>query len=509
MRENILKVENLRISFGSFEAVKNISFNINKGETLALVGESGSGKSVTAMTILKLLKARTSGKIILSEREDLLKVSEKRLEKIRGSRISMIFQEPMVSLNPLHSIGKQIMEVLAIHKNLYGKRAKAKTVSLLKTAGFRDAKNRISSFPHQLSGGERQRVMIAMALAGDPDLLIADEPTTALDVTIQAQIIDLLKKIQRKTGMSILFISHDLNLVRHIASRIIVMKSGEIIEEGSTREIFDNPQEEYTIKLINSKPKDYTGGFNENKEVLISGDNIKVTYGRNKVLEDVSISIQEGSCVGLVGESGSGKTSLGLALLNLIKREGNFYYKGEKIKNIRPLRRHLQIVFQDPYSALNPRMNIEQLIGEGIRVYEKGLSKEKIRDKVLDILKKVDLPEDSINRYPHEFSGGQRQRIAIARALILHPSFIVLDEPTSSLDVSVQVQIVELLRNLKKEFNLSFLLISHDMKVIRSLSDYVIVMKEGKIIETGTNRDIFTSPKEEYTKSLILSSFND
>ncbi|MBR7158442.1 MAG: ABC transporter ATP-binding protein [Alphaproteobacteria bacterium] len=507
MTKELLNINNLQINFGTFCAVKGISLAIKSGETVALVGESGSGKSVTAMSILRLLKADISGNIILNGNEDLLSVSQKRLEEIRGGKIAMIFQEPMVSLNPLHTIGKQIMEVLAIHKQLSGKRAKEKAIELLKTVGFSEAQKRIDAFPHQLSGGQRQRVMIAMALAGEPDLLIADEPTTALDVTIQAQIITLLKDIQKRTGMAILFISHDLNLVRNIASRIAVMKEGKIVEEGTTEDIFKSPKASYTIKLLNSTPKGEPEAFNPKSPILLSGKDISAEYSKNKILNEVSLAIHKGSCVGLVGESGSGKTTLGMAVLKLVKAKGDLSFQDLPVKDIRPLRKNLQIVFQDPYSSLNPRMNIEQIVGEGLKIYEKGLKKDELQAKVLDILAKTGLPKDALYRYPHEFSGGQRQRIAIARALILRPDFIVLDEPTSALDVSVQAQIVDLLRNLKKEFNLSFLLISHDMKIIKALADYVAVMKDGRIIEAGMNKDIFTAPKEEYTKSLISAAF--
>ncbi len=507
MTHPLLNVRDLEVSFADTKAVKGISFYINQGETLGLVGESGSGKSVTAMTILKLLNANTSGEIKLNDKEDLLTVSAKRLREIRGSKIAMIFQEPMVSLNPLHSIGTQIMEVLALHKHLTGSKARTKTIELLKTVGFTEAESRINAFPHQLSGGQRQRVMIAMALAGEPDLLIADEPTTALDVTIQAQIIKLLKDLQKRTGMAILFISHDLNIVRKIASRIAVMKEGKIVETGTSEDIFAHPKNPYTTRLVNSIPKGLPPDFDASSPVLLSGRYITVEYNKNKVLKEVSIEIHKGSCVGLVGESGSGKTTLGMALLELVKSEGRRYFLGQEIKKIQPLRQYLQIVFQDPYSSLNPRMNIAQIVGEGLEIYEKGLTQAQRQEKILDILAKTGLPSDAIFRYPHEFSGGQRQRIAIARALILKPKFIVLDEPTSALDVSVQVQIVELLRNLKKEFNLSFLLISHDMKIIKALADYIAVMKDGRIIETGTNKDIFTAPEKEYTKTLISAAF--
>jgi len=503
----LLSVTDLSVSFGDFAAVNGVSFTIKKGEITALVGESGSGKSTVALSILKLQSnARLKGQIKL-EGTDILSAPEATLRHIRGGKIGIIFQEPMTSLNPLHTIGNQVAEVLCLHKGLTGKKAHARTLELLKMAGLENAAAKIKAYPHELSGGQRQRVMIAMALAAEPDLLIADEPTTALDVTIQKQILELLKDLQKRLGLAILFISHDLNLVKQIATTTHVMKDGKIVESGSTKDIMTHPQNPYTVKLVSSKPEGKPTPPPATAPVLIDGKDLTVKYGNFTALDDVNIAITKGSTVGLVGESGSGKTTLGLALLDLIKKQsGKVMYMGSEIRRMRPLRKNMQIVFQDPYSSLNPRMSAEQIIGEGLEIYERGLSKSARRQKVLEVLDKVGLPASALSRYPHEFSGGQRQRIAISRALILKPDFIVLDEPTSALDVTVQIQIVELLQSLKNSFNLSYLLITHDIRIIKALADYICVMKDGKIIERGLAKDILGTPAKDYTKTLIKAA---
>jgi len=505
--QSLLSVTDLSVSFGDFAAVKGVSLTIRKGETVALVGESGSGKSTLALSILKLQKnARLKGQIKLGE-TDILSAPESTLRHIRGGKIGIIFQEPMTSLNPLHTIGNQVTEVLCLHKGLTGKKAHARTLELLKMAGLPNAAAKIKAYPHELSGGQRQRVMIAMALAAEPDLLIADEPTTALDVTIQKQILELLKDLQKRLGLAILFISHDLNLVKQIATTTHVMKDGKIVESGSTKDIMSHPQNPYTVKLVNSKPKGNPVPPPATAPILIDGKGLTVKYGNFTALDDVNIAITKGSTLGLVGESGSGKTTLGLALLDLLSRQsGKVMYMGSEIRHMRPLRGNMQIVFQDPYSSLNPRMSAEQIISEGLEIYERGLSNSIRRQKVIEVLEKVGLPASALSRYPHEFSGGQRQRIAISRALILKPDFIVLDEPTSALDVTVQVQIVELLQSLKNSFNLSYLLITHDIRIIKALADYICVMKDGKIIERGLAKDILESPAKDYTKTLIKAA---
>jgi len=527
----LLHVTNLSVAFAqggqTTLAVDRVSFEIAKGETLALVGESGSGKSVTALSVLKLLSyppaSHPSGQILFKG-EDLISADESALRTIRGNAITMVFQEPMTSLNPLHTIEKQIGEILSIHKGLTGERAKKRILELLDEVGLRDAANRLDAYPHQLSGGQRQRVMIAMALANEPDLLIADEPTTALDVTVQAQILRLLKDIQNRRGMAMLFITHDLGIVRAIADRVCVMTHGKIVEQGKVADIFDQPQHPYTQKLLAAEPKGEPQIVSADAPEVIRTDALKVwfpikrgffkkTVSHVRAVDGVTVRIRAGETVGVVGESGSGKTTLGLALLRLISSEGPIAYLGNRIDGIdsnamRPLRRDLQIVFQDPYGSLSPRLSIADIVGEGLEVQSATLSLEQRREIVAQALIDVGLDPKTMDRYPHEFSGGQRQRIAIARAVVLNPKFIVLDEPTSALDMSVQAQIVDLLRDLQRRRNLAYLFISHDLKVVKALANHVIVMRDGQVVEEGPADAIFTSPQSDYTKSLFAAAFH-
>lgn len=529
--EILIDVRGLKVSFRSGQtdtlAVKGISFHIGKGETVALVGESGSGKSVSALSIMKLLPypaASHPGGEILFEGSDLIKASEREMQKVRGNRISIIFQEPMTSLNPLHTIEKQVGEVLKVHRGLDDGEVRTRVVELLRRVGIRDPQSRLGDYPHQLSGGQRQRVMIAMALANEPDLLIADEPTTALDVTIQAQILELLAELKKEFGLSMLLITHDLGIVRRMADRVYVMRQGEIVEEGPTETLFVTPQHPYTKHLIESEPKGRATPAVAAAPVLVEADNLKVwfpikrgllrrTVDYIKAVDGVSLKLREGGTLGVVGESGSGKTTLGLALLRLISSEGPIVYSGRRIdglnsKDMRPLRKEMQIVFQDPYGSLSPRLSVSQIIEEGLQILSPELTYEQRRDRVRHALKEVGLDPDSLDRYPHEFSGGQRQRIAIARATVLEPKFIMLDEPTSALDQSVQAQIVELLRDLQAKRDLGYLFISHDLKVVRALCNEVIVMRNGKVVETGTAEEIFAAPKEDYTKALLAAAFD-
>lgn len=508
-KENTLTVENLYISFGEKKAVKNISFRVEKGKTSALVGESGSGKTISSLCIMKLLNAEVKGKINLCG-QDILSLSDKELRKIRGTKAAFIFQEPMSSLNPLHKIGKQIAEVLKIHKNMGKRQAKERTAELLKATGLQPEK--ADCYPYQLSGGQRQRAMIAMALAGEPELLIADEPTTALDVTIQAEIINLLIHLQKQFGMSILFISHNLALVKNIADYVYVMKNGEIAEEGDCKQLMKKPQHPYTVKLLNSFQQEMVKIEKETPPVLFKAENIGIKYGSFTAAKDISFTLNKGKTLGIIGESGSGKTSVGLGLLRLLEKakvDGKTFFKQTEIneKNIKPFRRNMQIVFQDPFSSLNPRMSIEQIVCEGLKVSCPDISKEQRRQELLNILEKTGLGKDSAERYPHEFSGGQRQRIALARALILHPELLILDEPTSALDVTVSAQIVKLLQDLQAEMGLSYILITHDMRIIQAMADDIIVMKDGKIVEKGNKNAILKYPQQEYTKRLISSAF--
>ena len=527
----LLHVTDLSVAFAqggqSTLAVDYVSFEIAKGETLALVGESGSGKSVTALSILKLLSyppaSHPSGQILFKG-EDLITADEQALRKVRGNAITMVFQEPMTSLNPLHTVEKQIGEILSLHKGLTGERAKTRIIELLEEVGIRDAANRLDAYPHQLSGGQRQRVMIAMALANEPDLLIADEPTTALDVTVQAQILRLLKTIQKKTGMAMLFITHDLGIVRAIADRVCVMTNGKIVEQGKTADIFDHPQHAYTQKLLAAEPRGEPHLVANDAPEIMRADDLKVwfpikrgffkkTIGHIKAVDGVSVRIRAGETIGIVGESGSGKTTLGLALLRLISSEGPIAYLGNRIDGLssnamRPLRREVQIVFQDPYGSLSPRLSIADIVGEGLEVQTSNLTIEERREIVAQALLDVGLDPKTMDRYPHEFSGGQRQRIAIARAMVLNPTFVVLDEPTSALDMSVQAQIVDLLRDLQKRRNLAYLFISHDLKVVKALANHVLVMRDGQVVEEGPADTLFKAPQNDYTKALFAAAFH-
>jgi microcin C transport system ATP-binding protein len=527
----LIDVKDLWVTFKTdgedIPAVKGVSFAIDKGETLALVGESGSGKSVTALSLLQLLPyplaKHPKGSIIIDGMEVVGKAKND-MRKIRGKNISMIFQEPMTSLNPLHTIEKQINETLLVHKGMSQAEAAARVRELLELVGLDAIDERLNAFPHELSGGQRQRVMIAMALANEPDLLIADEPTTALDVTIQAQILELLMDLQQRLGMAILLITHDLGIVRKMAKKVCVMTEGEIVEANSAERLFNNPQHEYTKMLLEAEPKGLPVTKNDALPEIIGGRNIKVyfpikagffkrTIDYVRAVDDISVSVKQGHTVGVVGESGSGKSTLGLALLRLISSKGDILFEGQSIqdanwKTLRPLRSEIQIVFQDPYSSLSPRLSVAQIIEEGLIVHEGRGNPIERRERISDILKEVGIPSEAQDRYPHEFSGGQRQRIAIARALILKPKFIVLDEPTSALDMSVQAQIVDLLRDLQNRHNLTYLFISHDLKVVRALADSVIVMRHGKIVEQGLASQIFDNPQTSYTKALMKAAFD-
>jgi len=527
----LLTVNDLSVSFvtpgGTVDAVKHVSFEIDKGETLALVGESGSGKSVTALSILQLLPypvARHPNGSIRFKGEEVVGASEPAMRKVRGNRISMIFQEPMTSLNPLHSIEKQISETLTLHKGMSDTAARARVLELLNLVGVRNAEQRLTAYPHELSGGQRQRVIIAMALANEPDLLIADEPTTALDVTIQAQILKLLKDLQQEFGMAMLFITHDLGIVRKMADTVCVMQDGQIVEAGPTQQIFSNPIDAYTQRLLEAEPKGTKSSPAADAPVIIEGTDVKVwfpikkgvlrrTVDHVRAVDGISVTVREGQTVGVVGESGSGKTTLGMALLRLEHSTGGIRFDGHEIQGLsvddmRPLRREMQVVFQDPYGSLSPRMSIGEIVAEGLKIHGESLSSEERDARVVEALQEVGLDPESRFRYPHEFSGGQRQRIAIARAIVLKPKFIVLDEPTSALDMSVQAQIVDLLTGLQRKHKLAFMFISHDLKVVRALADHVIVMKEGKVVEQGPAETIFDNPVEAYTKALMAAAFD-
>jgi len=527
----LLRVRDLEVEFrtpgGMVSAVKKVSFELGKGETMALVGESGSGKSVTALSILQLLPypvARHPGGSITFDGEEMVGAAPEKLRSIRGNRVAIIFQEPMTSLNPLHTVEKQINEVLFIHKKLNKVQARARTLELLRLVGLDNVEKRLGAYPHELSGGQRQRVMIAMALANEPDLLIADEPTTALDVTIQAQILDLLRKLQARFGMAILFITHDLGIVRKMADRVCVMHDGEIVEQGDVARIFESPEHPYTRHLLESEPSGAAHEVPENAATVMAVDDLKVwfpikagvlrrTVDYVRAVDGISLSVREGQTVGVVGESGSGKTTLGLALLRLISSKGSINFDGQAIdalrsQQVRPLRREMQIVFQDPYGSLSPRMSIAQIIEEGLRVHKIGDTVEERDDMIVKVMEEVGLEPAARNRYPHEFSGGQRQRVAIARAIVLKPRFVVLDEPTSALDRSVQAQIVDLLRDLQARHQLAYLFISHDLKVVRAISDQVIVMRNGKVVEQGASAQIFDNPQEVYTRTLMAAAFD-
>ena len=529
--DKLLSIDELSVSFatpgGDVDAVRHISFDIGEGETVALVGESGSGKSVTALSVLQLLPypvARHPSGSVRFQGDEVMGADEAALRGIRGNRISMIFQEPMSSLNPLHTVQKQIAETLILHKGLSEAEARARVLELLKLVGLANAEQRLTAYPHELSGGQRQRVMIAMALANEPDLLIADEPTTALDVTIQAQILKLLKDLQAEFGMAMLFITHDLGIVRKIADRVCVMREGEIVEAGETASLFADPQHEYTQRLLAAEPKGSKIAPEESAPLIIEGDDVKVwfpikkgvlrrTVDHVRAVDGISVTVRAGQTVGVVGESGSGKTTLGMALLRLEQSTGDIRFEGRDIQalsvsDLQPLRRQMQVVFQDPFGSLSPRMSIGEIIAEGLRIHDPDGDAASRDAKVVEALQDVDLEPDSRFRYPHEFSGGQRQRIAIARAIVLRPRFIVLDEPTSALDMSVQAQIVDLLSDLQRKYGLAYLFISHDLKVVRALSDHVIVMKDGKVVEQGATEAIFDNPVEPYTKALMAAAFD-
>jgi microcin C transport system ATP-binding protein len=526
----LLSVRDLSVGFrqGGRDtlAVDRVSFDVAPGETVALVGESGSGKSVTALSVLKLLPYppayHPSGEILFKG-ENLLQAGEDELRKVRGNDVTMVFQEPMTSLNPLHTVSRQIGEILSLHKGLSGEAARARTLDLLTQVGIREPESRLESYPHELSGGQRQRVMIAMALANEPDLLIADEPTTALDVTVQAQILKMLAELKSRLGMAMLFITHDLGIVRKIADRVCVMTQGRIVEHGPVAEIFERPQHPYTRKLLAAEPKGRPEPPRADAPVVVQTEDVKVWFpirkgflkkvvGHIKAVDGISVAVREGETVGVVGESGSGKTTLGLAILRLTSSQGPIVYLGRRLdglssREMRPLRREMQIVFQDPYGSLSPRMSVADIVAEGLAVQEGG-SVEERRAVVARALADVGLDPTAMDRYPHEFSGGQRQRIAIARAMALEPRFVVLDEPTSALDMSVQAQIVDLLRDLQKRRNLAYMFISHDLKVVRALANSVIVMREGRIVEQGDADALFASPKSDYTRALFAAAFN-
>lgn len=527
---SLLEIKNLSISFGEgareIKAMQGASLKIDKGETVAMVGESGSGKSVTALSIMKLLPYpiahHPSGSIIFAG-EELMNANETRMRELRGNRIAMIFQEPLTSLNPLHSIKNQISEVLFVHKMMNKTQAHARVVELLELVGLEDAIDRLDALPHQFSGGQQQRVMIAMALANEPDLLIADEPTTAVDVTIQAQLLNLLNELRNKLGMALLLITHDLGVVRKMADRVLVMNNGQVVEHGTLVSVFDNPQKTYTQRLLGAEPKGIPEPGKPNAQPLMSGENIKVwfpvkqgllqrTTGHIKAVNSLSLSIKRGHTLGVVGESGSGKSSLGRALLRLQSCEGSIIFDGHNLDNmskkaLRPLRKRIQIVFQDPFGSLSPRLSVGQIIGEGLKVHGLGGNPDERRTLITETLREVGLEPQMMERYPHEFSGGQRQRISIARALVLNPEFIVLDEPTSALDMSVQAQIVDLLRKLQQRHGLTYLFISHDLKVVRAVSHDIVVMRQGRIVEQGPAAEIFTNPKQPYTRELMAAAF--
>ena len=528
---SLLNVQNLGVHFHLedqvVEAVRGVSFHIEKGETVALVGESGSGKSVSALSVLQLLpypRAAHPHGSVQFDGEEMLHAPQERLQQLRGDRIAMIFQEPMTSLNPLHTIEKQIGETLMLHRKMTREQAREHTLNLLEKVHLPDPETRLKSYPHQLSGGQRQRVMIAMALANEPDLLIADEPTTALDVTIQAQILKLLKSLQDEFGMAILLITHDLTIVRHVADRVYVMTQGKIVEEGDTARIFEQPQHTYTQKLLNAQPKGTATALNGSTPIVVEADNLKVwfpiqrgllrrTIGHIKAVDGISVTIRAGHTVGVVGESGSGKTTLGLALLRLLSSQGAIAFNGQGIqglpsKTLRPLRREMQIVFQDPFGSLSPRLSVFHIIAEGLRVHNMGDSDHKRRDLVAEIMDEVGLEPEMMDRFPHEFSGGQRQRIAIARAMVLRPRFVVLDEPTSALDMTVQSQIIDLLRRLQKDHDLAYLFISHDLRVVRALANELVVMKDGIVVEHGTTETLFANPQTDYTRELITAAYD-
>jgi microcin C transport system ATP-binding protein len=530
VNQPLLQVRDLSVAFhqpsGISVAVDGVSFEIKRGECVALVGESGSGKSVSALSVLKLLPYPTashpSGSIHFKG-QDLLAMSEREIRSIRGNDISIIFQEPMTSLNPLHTIESQISEIMQLHGGVRGSKARTRTLELLRQVGIPEPETRLASYPHQLSGGQRQRVMIAMALANEPDLLIADEPTTALDVTVQAQILALLAEIRTRLGMSLLFITHDLGIVRRIADRVCVMNKGKIVEQGPVEQVFRSAQHPYTRALLAAEPKPDPAPPRPGSPIVMSADDLKVwfpikrgvlrrTVGHIKAVDGVSLAVRKGETLGVVGESGSGKTTLGLALLRLISSEGPIAFLGSDIqglrfKEMRPFRRDMQIVFQDPFGALSPRMSIGDIVAEGLTVHQRSLSIEQREARVIKALTDVGLDPATRFRYPHEFSGGQRQRVSIARAVVLEPSFIVLDEPTSALDMLFQAQMVDLLRELQRKRDLTYMFISHDLRVVASLASHLIVMRHGKVVEEGAATQLFKNPKTDYTRALFAAAF--
>ncbi|MCZ4074714.1 MULTISPECIES: ABC transporter ATP-binding protein [Rhizobium/Agrobacterium group] len=527
----LLSVRDLSVAFhqggATSIAVDHVSFDLMPGEVVALVGESGSGKSVTANSILKLLPypaaSHPSGKILF-DGKDMLTLPERALRAVRGNDVTMIFQEPMTSLNPLHTIERQIGEILELHQAITGSEARARTLELLLQVGIREPEKRLKAYPHELSGGQRQRVMIAMALANRPKLLIADEPTTALDVTVQAQILELLGDLKRQHGMSMLFITHDLGIVRKFADRVCVMTKGKIVETGTVEQVFTDPQHAYTRHLLAAEPKGEPPHSDASKPVVMQGDDIKVWFpikaglmrrvvDHVKAVDGIDITLRAGQTVGVVGESGSGKTTLGLALSRLIASEGRISFIGQSIDHysyemMKPLRNRLQVVFQDPYGSLSPRMSVGEIVAEGLKVHERSLSADERDTRVATALEEVGLDPATRWRYPHEFSGGQRQRIAIARAMVLKPRFVMLDEPTSALDMSVQAQVVDLLRDLQAKHELAYLFISHDLKVVKALANDLIVMRHGKVVESGPAAEIFANPQQDYTKALLAAAFN-
>jgi microcin C transport system ATP-binding protein len=531
MTASLLSIRDLSVAFGTPDratlAVDRVSFDIGKGETMALVGESGSGKSVTALSILKLLPYpaafHPSGAVMFKGR-DLMQLRQRDMRRVRGGDITIVFQEPMTSLNPLHTIEKQIGEILLLHRGLTGAAARARTLEVLGQVGIPDPQSRLASYPHQLSGGQRQRVMIAMALANEPDLLIADEPTTALDVTVQAQIIALLKEIQQRTGMSLLFITHDLGIVRKIARRVCVMKAGKIVEQGDVAKVFAAPEHPYTRALLAAEPKPDPAPPQPDAPMVLQATDLKVWFpvkrgvlrkvvGHIKAVDGISVELRKGETLGVVGESGSGKTTLGLAILRLISSQGRIVFMGNELqglrfKEMRPFRHDMQIVFQDPYGSLSPRLSIAEVVEEGLKVHHREMSESERDQQVIRALNDVGLDPATRFRFPHEFSGGQRQRIAVARALVLEPSFIVLDEPTSALDMLIQSQMVDLLRDLQKRHDLTYLFISHDLRVVAALASRLLVMRYGKVVEAGNAAELFKNPKTDYTRALFAAAFN-
>jgi len=527
-KQPLINIKDLSVSFntqnGLVDIIDDISFDIYQGENLAIVGESGSGKSVTALSLLRLhdeVNTEYSGSISFLDK-DLLTLTKEQIQKVRGKNISMIFQEPMTSLNPVFTVGQQIEEVITLHQDLNKTEKQKRVIELLDKVGIRQPEQKVSVFPHALSGGQRQRVMIAMALACNPSLLIADEPTTALDVTIQQQILDLLHEIQQDTGMSVLLITHDLNMVRRFSDRVCVMQNGKIVENNVTDQLFEDPQHDYTKFLLDSEPDQKIATVQAGSDVVLSAENLRCYFpvykgffkrkvDEVKAVDDITLSLFSGETLGIVGESGSGKTTLGLAMFRLLASQGEIHFKNQNVtqfneKSMRPLRRHFQIVFQDPFSSLSPRMTVQQIIEEGLRLHFPELNRQQRLEKITDVLEEVGLDADVLWRYPHEFSGGQRQRIAIARTVVLEPDVILLDEPTSALDVSVQKQVLGLLAQLQEKHQLSYLFISHDLRVVRAMSHRVIVMRQGKVVELGNVDDVFNNPRHSYTRDLASAS---